>query len=109
MSQSGVPLIRAISTFYNGCLFRSRLEARWAVFFDRMGLKWTYEPEGFTDGRTRYLPDFQIVDAGTFIEIKPESFEFDRDLVQQKKIAMLINGAANADEGAQILLVCGDP
>ena len=26
---------------------RSRLEARWAVFFDTAGIAWQYEPEGF--------------------------------------------------------------
>lgn len=34
-------------TPYKGYWFRSRLEARWAVFFDTLGLKWLYEPEGF--------------------------------------------------------------
>lgn len=50
-----------IDTPYKGHLFRSRLEARWAVFFDQLGLKWEYEPEGFvlSDG-TRYLPDFRV-------------------------------------------------
>lgn len=36
----------AIQTEYNGYLFRSRLEARWAVFFDAMGIEYEYEPEG---------------------------------------------------------------
>ena len=51
--------IKAIETRYKGYLFRSRLEARWAVFFDALGIKWEYEPEGVVlpDG-TRYLPDF---------------------------------------------------
>ena len=39
--------IKAIETEYNGYRFRSRLEARWAVFFDAMGIKYEYEPEGF--------------------------------------------------------------
>lgn len=39
--------IKAIETCYAGCRFRSRLEARWAVFFDALGLEWEYEPEGF--------------------------------------------------------------
>ncbi len=39
--------VRAIETKYKGCRFRSRLEARWAVFFDALGIKWWYEPEGF--------------------------------------------------------------
>ena len=34
-------------TKYAGILFRSRLEARWAVFFDALGISWEYEPETF--------------------------------------------------------------
>lgn len=53
--------MKAIETQYKGYRFRSRLEARWAVFFDRLGIKWDYELEGFElpDG-TRYLPDFRL-------------------------------------------------
>lgn len=32
--------ITPIQTRYAGCLFRSRLEARWAVFFDHLGIRW---------------------------------------------------------------------
>lgn len=39
--------MRPIETKYKGCRFRSRLEARWAVFFDALEIKWWYEPEGF--------------------------------------------------------------
>ena len=47
-------MIKAIETEYSGHKFRSRLEARWAVFFDSLGIKWEYEPEGFeTDAGTR--------------------------------------------------------
>ena len=31
--------IKAIETIYNGYKFRSRLEARWAVFFDEAGIE----------------------------------------------------------------------
>ena len=31
-----VKVYKAIPTFYNGIEFRSRLEARWAIFFDNM-------------------------------------------------------------------------
>lgn len=52
---------KAIQTYYNGYHFRSRLEARWAVFFDALGVKYEYEPEGFeTDDGTKYLPDFRV-------------------------------------------------
>lgn len=53
--------MRAIETRYKGYRFRSRLEARWAVFFDNMGIKYEYEPEGFVlAGGTHYLPDFRV-------------------------------------------------
>lgn len=66
---------RAIETRYKGYHFRSRLEARWAVFFDSAGIKWQYEPEGFEkstegDGISRYLPDFYLPDFGTWVEVK---------------------------------------
>lgn len=52
---------KAIETYYNGYRFRSRLEARWAVFFDALGIKYEYEPEGFDLGDgIYYLPDFLI-------------------------------------------------
>ena len=61
--------IKAIETRYKGYRFRSRLEARWAVFFDALGWSWEYEPEGFDLGFGElYLPDFLV--GGEFVEIK---------------------------------------
>lgn len=64
-------MIKAIQTKYKGYKFRSRLEARWAVFFDALGIEWDYEPEGFElpDG-TRYLPDFWLKRERVWVEIK---------------------------------------
>ncbi len=53
-------VLKAIETEYHGYKFRSRLEARWAVFFDAAGLKWEYEPEGFETSAGKYLPDFRV-------------------------------------------------
>ena len=54
-------MIQAIETEYNGYRFRSRLEARWAVFFDALGVRYEYEPEGFRlPGGDWYLPDFRV-------------------------------------------------
>ena len=39
--------MKSIETEYNGILFRSRLEARWAILFDALELKYVYEPECF--------------------------------------------------------------
>jgi hypothetical protein len=57
---SASPPIKAIETEYAGCRFRSRLEARWAVFFDTLGIKWRYEPQGYELPSGRYLPDFMV-------------------------------------------------
>jgi hypothetical protein len=67
--------IRPIETHYAGCRFRSRLEARWAVYFDALGIRWEYEPEGYElpDG-TCYLPDFWLPQVGLFAEVKPRTF-----------------------------------
>ena len=64
--------IKAIETVYKGYRFRSRLEARWAVFFDALGVKWEYEKEGFDLGEAGwYLPDFWLPELGVWAEIKP--------------------------------------
>lgn len=69
--------IKPIETFYNGYRFRSRLEARWAVFFDEMGIKYLYEHEGYEkrfegepDATIRYLPDFYFPDWKMHGEVK---------------------------------------
>lgn len=49
-----------IETAYAGCRFRSRLEARWAVFFDALGVPWEYEPQGYSLPSGPYLPDFRL-------------------------------------------------
>lgn len=63
-------MIKAIETEYNGYKFRSRLEARWAVFFDEMGIKYLYEPEGIEVNGLRYLPDFYLPESNQFFEVK---------------------------------------
>lgn len=63
--------MKAIETEYNGYRFRSRLEARWAVFFDALGIRYEYEPEGYvlSDG-SKYLPDFYLPDFKYYAEVK---------------------------------------
>lgn len=66
--------IKPIQTSAYGRLFRSRLEARWAVFFTSLGLVWEYEPEGFDLDGELYLPDFRVWDPQgdpIWYEVKP--------------------------------------
>ncbi len=57
-----------IPTTYRGIRFRSRLEARWAAFFDRLGWPWQYEPFDLPG----YIPDFVVrLERDLLVEIKP--------------------------------------
>lgn len=67
--------IKARETYYDGYRFRSRLEARWAVFFNRIDLEYKYEIEGFEMDETSYLPDFYIPSLDRWIEIKGQPLE----------------------------------
>jgi hypothetical protein len=77
--------MKAIETVYRGYRFRSRLEARWAVFFDELGVEWQYEPEGFErqlyeDGPThRWLPDFLLTKTNTWVEVKGSTAQLQQD------------------------------
>lgn len=83
---------RIIQTAYSGCRFRSRLEARWAVFYDALGVAWEYEREAYAlgpigttvepdgthtswtgdedYGELAYLPDFWLPTLNCWVEIK---------------------------------------
>lgn len=96
--------IKAIETKYKGYRFRSRLEARWAVFFDALDLKWEYENEGYDlDEAGWYLPDFWLPDMGIWVEIKPatasdkESQKAYRLSAMSKKGVLIIQGQPGID------------
>jgi len=92
--------IKPIETIYNGYKFRSRLEARWAVFFDALGIKYEYENEGYDLGEAGlYLPDFWLPKQDVFIEIRP-SIKYMFDI----KCAEL-----SATTGKSVLYVAGNP
>ena len=90
--------IKAIQTRYKNCLFRSRVEARWAVFFDCAREPWEYEKEGFDlgDGEL-YLPDFWLPQLQLWVEIKGKATGDEIGLVQ--RFSESINQAACLVEG----------
>lgn len=64
--------IIVLPTVYRDVHFRSRLEARWAVYFDMIGVSWQYEPEGYQLDCGNYCPDFLCEGFdGFFVEVKP--------------------------------------
>lgn len=93
--------LQAIETFYNGYRFRSRLEARWAVFFQTLGVKYQYEVQGFELGIIgRYLPDFWLTDLKHWVEVKPKT----DDVVLDPKCQALAEQGENP-----VIRLAGDP
>jgi hypothetical protein len=58
--------IQAVPAIYDGVLFRSSLEAKWAAFFDLLGIEWEYEPTTIPG----WMPDF-LVGGWWLAEVKP--------------------------------------
>ena len=64
--------VHALPCDYAGAHMRSRLEARWAKFFDRLGTPWKYELQRYTmEGQHAYTPDFHLADLSLIVEVKP--------------------------------------
>lgn len=100
-------MIQAIETSYSGFRFRSRIEARWAVFFNTLGIPFEYEKEGYVLPSGNYLPDFWLPAQDCFVEIKGESptnLEMEKvgDLVEAtKKRAFIFFGGIEVPDFTQ--------
>lgn len=98
-------MIKAIQTEYNGIKFRSRLEARWAVFFDTANIRYEYEPEGYeTEEGQRYLPDFYLPDFDLYVEVKRDTEEGIKEIIEKCEPAIQWGGAIK-----QILILSDVP
>ena len=102
-------MLKAINTKYNGYNFRSRLEARWAIYFDQFGVEWLYEHEGYDLDGTYYLPDFYFPKFKMYAEVKPTDFTEDEKqkcvLLAKQSMCPVIQlvGAPNIDTIAVIM------
>jgi hypothetical protein len=95
--------MKAIETVYNGYRFRSRLEARWAVFFDHLGIKYEYEKEGFDLGKAGwYLPDFCT--PTSWVEIKSHDISWEESS-RAHDICLALSATSDKD----VLLIRGSP
>ncbi len=98
--------MKAIETEYKGYRFRSRLEARWAVFFDALGIKYEYEPEGIVlSNGTGYLPDFYLPEFHCFFEVKRDGIQGTPE--GNEAISKISDGADNSDWAG--IIAFGDP
>lgn len=80
-------MLKAIDTIYDGHRFRSRAEARWAVFFKSFGVAYQYEPQGYRVNGEPYLPDFFLPELNLWLEVKgTEPTERERNLLKSLAI-----------------------
>lgn len=91
---------RIIPTLYGGILYRSRTEARWAVFFDALEVPFEYEPQGYHLGPLNYLPDFWLRTWRLYVEVKGTDPTED-EIAKAKMLA--------AATQKKVLVVIGDP
>lgn len=104
--------MKAIETRIYGRRFRSRLEARWAVFFTTLNLKWEYEPEGFDLDGEAYLPDFRVwtpQNRVTWYEVKPAHVEVDGKFEKFHAALEASIQSPCADSIPRAMLLSGDP
>lgn len=73
--------LKPIETRYNGILFRSRIEARWALFYDKLRIPYEYEREGYDVAGRWYLPDFWMPQQDCFIEIKGKCPDLEEEAI----------------------------
>jgi len=101
-------MIKAINTKYKGYYFRSRLEARWGVYFDTLEIEWEYEKEGFHikyefedgTGWVNYLPDFWLPHLKMWAEVKASELS-DEEI---RKAKLLVK-----ETGYPLLMLVGVP
>jgi hypothetical protein len=74
-----------IETVFDGHRFRSRTEARWAVFFHYIGWKYEYEKKGFNLDGLNYLPNFWLPEIDCWFEIKGEA-PTDREITLMSRL-----------------------
>lgn len=98
-------MLKPIPTIYEGQRFRSRLEARWAIYMDALSVDYQYEAEALDlgDGLT-YVPDFFLPSFPAWLEIKGEIRSDDAGLLIMRKAAALARLS-----GHPVILAFNDP
>lgn len=101
-------MIKAIETLYKGYRFRSRTEARWAVFFDHLDWKWEYEAEGYHLPSGPYLPDFYFPEINTYAEVKGQPFT-EKEKQKCKELSMQTYSLLGEDHYVYVFMLVGPP
>lgn len=87
----------AIATAYRQYEFRSRLEAKWAAFFDLCKWRWSYEPVDFNG----WIPDFALGERPVLVEVKP--------FLHQDEFKEAIDKVISSGCSRNVILLGADP
>jgi hypothetical protein len=99
---------------YGGILFRSTLEAKWAMLFDFIGIQFRYEPKRFKTEAGYYLPDFWLPEMDLWLELKPStdlgpSFDETRKAQsvadQERRPCIIVCGFPTSEEGSNKAII----
>ena len=98
-------------TMYCHTQFRSRLEARWAAFFDLAGWRWDYEPCDYAG----WTPDFRLHGTSPIlVEVKPIAWRGagPEQILQEADLRKVLEcrreARSDAEDFSGELLVLGD-
>jgi hypothetical protein len=96
--------IQSIEAIVGDTRYRSRTEARWAIFFETLGVDFAYEPERIrlSSGES-YLPDFHLPQFKAYLEIKANN-----DAIVTAECARARRLAAD-QPGQRVWLAAGAP
>lgn len=97
-------MLEARETNYGDDKFRSRNEAKHAVFLSHLGIDYKYEQEDMNGRYGRVLPDFYLPSLGIYYEVKHNGFSEDDRVAHLNKFAGVVR-----QTGKPCMIAYGDP
>lgn len=82
-------VVKAEPTEYKGLQFRSKLEARVALFFDLCKIKYQYEPDRLVCNGKEYNPDFYLPETDDYVEVKGERPGYEQEILKARSFVSL--------------------
>jgi hypothetical protein len=87
--------MKQLPIFYKGYKFRNKAVAKWAVFFDYLGIKYEYQKESFQlDSGEIYTPDFWLPEwhGGVWANVTKEGKPNNKELYKMSQLVEVTQG-----------------
>jgi hypothetical protein len=79
LAKEGKTMVEPLKVIHNGQHFREPLAARWAVFFEALGVRYEHEGESLEVDGLRYLPTFWMPEQQCWVEVKGQELTEEDD------------------------------